>query len=199
MALETLHMALYLAVFAALHSTLASLPAKRFFRKKIGPRLDVWYMPAFSIIAVITVLPLVYMVVKSPGEVIYIVPWPWIGALFLLQGLVGLWSLRAFIDAPHRFLISAQLAIPGQTGFQSLKVRGIYCFIRDPFLLSGLLLMWLTPFMTWNMAVLYSIASIYLILGSLHWERRLSAQFKDEYLDYQKRVPRVIPRGRRCK
>ncbi|TFH04517.1 MAG: isoprenylcysteine carboxylmethyltransferase family protein, partial [Methanosarcina sp.] len=74
-----------------------------------------------------------------------------------------------------------------------LNIRGIYRWVRDPFLLTGLIIIWLTPFMTVNLLVIYILSTIYLYLGSLHWETRLVAQFGDEYREYQKRVHRIIP------
>ncbi|MDD4497107.1 MAG: isoprenylcysteine carboxylmethyltransferase family protein, partial [Methanosarcinaceae archaeon] len=65
--------------------------------------------------------------------------------------------------------------------------------VRDPFLLSGLIIIWLTPFMTVNLLVIYILTTIYLYLGSLHWEKRLTSQFGDEYREYRKRVHRIIP------
>jgi methanethiol S-methyltransferase len=58
--------------------------------------------------------------------------------------------------------------------------------------LSGLVIMLLTPFMTVNLLVIYFLTTIYLFLGSLYWERRLVAQFGDEYGEYQKRVNKLI-------
>ncbi|MCX6672416.1 MAG: hypothetical protein NTY37_01390 [Methanothrix sp.] len=37
------------------------------------------------------------------------------------------------------------------------------------------------------------IASVYLILGSLHWESRLLIQFGEDYVAYQNEVSRMIP------
>jgi len=34
------------------------------------------------------------------------------------------------------------------------------------------------------------LASVYLYPGSLPWETRLLAQFGEEYIDYQKKVPK---------
>jgi protein-S-isoprenylcysteine O-methyltransferase Ste14 len=80
-----------------------------------------------------------------------------------------------------------------------LQPRGLYCFVRDPFLLSGLMQIWLTPFMTSNLLLIYILTSVYLYLGSLHWEKRLLVQFGKEYEDYRKKMPRIIPwKGRRC-
>ena len=59
--------------------------------------------------------------------------------------------------------------------------------------------MLMTPFMTTKLLVTYLLAFVYLYLGSLHWETRLLAQFGKEYVDYQKKVPRMIPwKGSQC-
>jgi protein-S-isoprenylcysteine O-methyltransferase Ste14 len=186
-------MALYLIGFAALHSLLASLRAKTMARRLIGSMVDPWYPMFFSVVAFITILPLIAMLILFPGRVLYVVPSPWIWFFFLAQLLVGIGSLRAFLDAPHRFLIRAQLTGPHGPDRLQLGIKGIYCWIRDPFLLSGLLLIWLTPFMTENLLLVYLITTVYLFLGSLHWESRLQAQFGEAYVAYQRKVPRIIP------
>lgn len=191
----SLYVALYLVGFAALHSLLASLPAKKMARRHFGSMVDPWYPVLFSSIAIITILPLVALLILSPSPVLYVVSKPLIWFFFLAQLLIGLASLKAFLDAPHRFLIRAQLTKPQSPDAFALGIKGIYCWIRDPFLLSGLLLIWLTPFMTENLLLVYLIASIYLFLGSLHWESRLLAQFGEEYAAYKNEVPRIIPWG----
>ena len=185
--------ALYLIGFAALHSLLASLRAKTVTRGLMGSKVDPWYPIFFSVVAVITILPLIAMLILFPGRVLYVIPPPLIWLFFLAQLLVGIGSLRAFLDAPHRFLIRAQLTDTRSSAELQLGIKGIYCWIRDPFLLSGLLLIWLTPFMTENLLLVYIIITIYLFLGSLHWESRLLAQFGEAYVLYQTKVPRIIP------
>jgi methanethiol S-methyltransferase len=189
----SLYAALYLVGFAALHSLLASLPAKKMARRHFGSRVDPWYPVLFSAIAVITILPLAAMLILRPGPLLYVVPRPWIWLFLLAQLLIGLASLRTFLDAPHRFLIRAQLARPESPEAFSLGIKGIYCWIRDPFLLSGLLLFWLTPIMTENLLPVYLLATVYLVLGSLHWEKRLLCQFGEEYAAYRTEVARIIP------
>ncbi|MDM7918394.1 MAG: hypothetical protein QUS12_04425, partial [Methanosarcina sp.] len=49
------------------------------------------------------------------------------------------------------------------------------------------------PFMTVNLLIIYLLTTVYLFLGSLHWETRLVAQFGDEYREYQKKVHRMVP------
>jgi protein-S-isoprenylcysteine O-methyltransferase Ste14 len=146
----SLIIALYLVGFAALHSLLASLRAKTMARRLIGSMVDPWYPMFFSVVAFITIFPLISMLIFFPGRVLYVVPSPWIWLFFLAQLLVGIGSMRAFLDAPHRFLIRAQLTGPHGPDRLPVGIKGLYCWIRDPFLLSGLLLIWLTPFMTEN-------------------------------------------------
>jgi protein-S-isoprenylcysteine O-methyltransferase Ste14 len=191
------YVALYLVGFAALHSLLASLPAKKMARRHFGSMVDPWYPVLFSSIAVITILPFVALLIQSTSPVLYVVPQPWIWLFFLAQLLIGLASLRTFLDAPHRFLIRAQLAKPHSPEAFALGIKGIYCWIRDPFLLSGLLLIWLTPIMTENLWLVYLLTSVYLFMGSFHWERRLLSQFGEEYAAYQREISRLIPRQNR--
>lgn len=194
---SALLLALYLIAFAAVHSLMASLPFKRRAAKILGSRIDPWYPAIFSASAFVMVLPLVYLVYLFPGKILYVVPSPWRWTMVAGQILAGLLSVRAFVDAPHRFRVSLQLAGPRAAGAEALEPQGVYRWIRDPFLLSGFLIIWLTPFMTTNILILYAAVTVYLYLGSLHWERRLLAQFGDEYRSYQKRVPRAVPwRGR---
>jgi protein-S-isoprenylcysteine O-methyltransferase Ste14 len=189
--------ATYLIGFAALHSLMASLKAKRVSRRLFGSKVDLLYSAVFITMAAVTALPLfamlILMTIVDNDSVLYIIPTPWIWFFFLAQLLVGLVSLKAFLDAPHRFLIRAQLTGPHSSDAFPLGIKGIYCRIRDPFLLSGLMIIWLTPFMTVNLLLIYIITSAYLFLGSLHWESRLQAQFGEAYKAYQRKVPRMIP------
>ena len=189
----SLYPVIYLIGFAALHSFLASLPAKRIAKAHFGSKVDPWYPIFFSAVAAITILPLAVILFFFPGQLIYILPSPWIWLAFAAQMVVGLASLRAFLDAPHRFLIRAQLGEGHSPGEFALGIRGIYCWIRDPFLLSGFLLIWLTPFMTENLLLVYLLTTAYLFMGSVHWESRLIKQFGQEYINYQKEVRRMIP------
>lgn len=182
-----------LVAFAAIHSLTASLPFKRLLVRGLGSRADRLYLPAYSFIAVLTILPLIYLLYKSPGRILYRIPSPWRWLMVSGQLIAALIAPRAFRDAPHRFKISSQLSAPQTPEAGSLNIRGIYRWIRDPFLLSGLVLIWFTPIMTVNLLIIYLLTTIYLFLGSLHWETRLVAQFGDEYREYQKRVHRIIP------
>lgn len=192
---STIILVFCLVAFAAIHSFMASLPFKRRLLQILGSRADTLYMPVFSLIAVLTILPLVYLLIKNPGPVLYIIPSPRRWLMVGGQLIAAIVAPRAMLDAPHRFKIRSQLAAPKTPEAGPLNIRGIYRWVRDPFLLTGLIIIWLTPFMTVNLLVIYILSTIYLYLGSLHWETRLVAQFGDEYREYQKRVHRIIPKS----
>ena len=182
-----------LVAFAFIHSLTASLPFKRFVMRVAGPKAETLYLPAYSLTAMLTILPLVYQLYKNPGRVLYKIPSSWRWLMVGGQLIAGMLAPIAFRSAPHRFKIHSQLSGPQASEADSLKIRGIYRWVRDPFLLSGLVTICLTPIMTVNLLVIYLLTTIYLYLGSLHWETRLVAQFGDEYREYQKRVHRIIP------
>ena len=187
----------YFVAFAAIHSLLADRQFKIFIGHFFGQEMDRWYMKFFILIAAITIIPLILMMILFPGKKLYVVHSPWRWLMFLGQILAGLGIILGFKDANPRFSISQQLGKAEEV--EPLRNRGIYCFVRDPFLLSGLVSMWLTPFMTTRLFVIYILTSVYLYLGSLHWESRLLAQFGKEYKNYQTKVPRMIPWKRnRC-
>ncbi|MBN2487771.1 MAG: isoprenylcysteine carboxylmethyltransferase family protein [Methanosarcinaceae archaeon] len=194
---STIILVLCLVAFAAIHSLMASLPFKRLIIRVLGSRADILYMPVFSLIAVLTILPLAYLLYKNPGPVLYIVPSPWRWLMVGGQLVAAIVAPRALLDAPHRFRIRSQLSAPKTPEAGPLNIRGIYRWVRDPFLLSGLVMIWLTPFMTVNLLVIYLLITIYLYMGSLHWETRLVSQFGDEYREYQRRVHRIIPKSGR--
>lgn len=186
-----------LVAFAAIHSLMASLSFKRLIIRFLGSKADILYMPVFSLIALLTILPLAYLLYKNPGPVLYIVPSPWRWLMIGGQLVAAIVAPRALLDAPHRFKIRSQLSAPKTPEAGPLNIRGIYRWVRDPFLLSGLVIIWLTPFMTVNLLVIYLLTTIYLYMGSLHWEKRLVSQFGDEYREYQRGVHRIIPKSER--
>lgn len=193
MVLSTIISVFSLAAFAVIHSLTASLPFKRLILRIAGPRAETLYLPVYSLITVLTILPLVYLLYKNPGRILYKIRSPWRWLMVGGQLIAAIIAPRAFQDAPHRFKIRSQLSAPRTPEAGSLNIRGIYRWVRDPFLLSGLVMIWLTPIMTGNLLVIYLLTTIYLFLGSLHWETRLVAQFGNEYREYQKRVNRIIP------
>lgn len=187
---STLILALYLVGFAGLHSLLASLWLKRRARRAFGPGGMRWYRLFFTLVAVVTLLPLARLFYLHPGEVLYSVPSPWFWMMVAVQAAAAIGLAKTFLAAgPLRFL---GIRPDSGDGKGRLIVRGIYCRTRNPLFLFALLVLWLAPIMTDNLLVLIIIATVYLILGSIHEERILAEKFGAAFLEYRDKVPRFI-------
>ncbi|WP_332882060.1 hypothetical protein [Methanosarcina horonobensis] len=82
-----------LFAFAVIHSLTASLPFKRLVMRVAGPKAETLYLPAYSLIAGLTILPLVYQLYKNPGRILYKVPSPWRWLMVGGQLIAGTLSL----------------------------------------------------------------------------------------------------------
>ena len=188
----------YFVVWAVVHSLLASLRFKGWTRRQLGAGVDRWYRLAYVVFATITSLPLLLMVGLLPDRTLYVIasPWRWLmagGQVAALAGMAG----AVLQTGPSYFLGLSQLFGRQATG-SSLQVRGFYCWVRHPLYLFAILFLWLTPGMTVNLLTFYGLMTLYFIAGSVHEERRLVAEFGAAYRDYQRQVPRLIPRRGRC-
>ncbi|MBL9161732.1 MAG: hypothetical protein JNL18_03215 [Planctomycetaceae bacterium] len=67
--------------------------------------------------------------------------------------------------------------------------KGAYRWMRHPVYLSFAGLIWFTPLMTLDHALLTAVWSIYLAVGSYLKDERLAFYMGDEYRQYQQRVP----------
>jgi protein-S-isoprenylcysteine O-methyltransferase Ste14 len=186
--------------YSVLHSLLASRRVKRAVRQALdsispgGRMADRFYRLFFNLVGILTLLPVLYLVARFPGEVLYSLRSAW---LFLALGIQVLGVVLLLIGVaqtdPWHFLGVRQIVEPGVEEHQDLVVRGLYRIVRHPLYFAGLLFLWATPVMTTGILAFNLAASAYLYVGSLFEERRLVAAFGQTYRDYQKRVPRLIP------
>jgi protein-S-isoprenylcysteine O-methyltransferase Ste14 len=190
MLLSIITLIVYFAVWAAVHSVMASYAAKQWARRLFGPD-DRWYRLCYNIIAVVTAGPLVMLILYLPDAALYVVPAPWRWLMWGIEGLALLAMAVALLQTGLRSFLG--LARPNQTPGR-LHVRGFYCWVRHPLYSLGMLVIWLWPMMTVNFLTTIICFSIYLYVGSLFEERRLVAEFGDAYRAYQSQVPRFLPR-----
>ncbi|HWQ18972.1 MAG TPA: isoprenylcysteine carboxylmethyltransferase family protein [Methanotrichaceae archaeon] len=185
-------LALCFVIFAALHSLLADMRAKSLVRRTFGPSSDHWYRPAYVAISFLTLIPVAYLLASAPQRVLYKVSAPLSWLMMALQALSALALLGALMQTG----LMDFLGIKPRIGPGRLITGGFYCHLRNPLFFFGMTFIWLTPFMTDMMLVLYSLITIYFYVGALHEERSLLAEFGAEYAEYRRRIPMFIPRLR---
>ncbi|QDV17503.1 NnrU protein [Gimesia panareensis] len=72
---------------------------------------------------------------------------------------------------------------------REFQPRSLYCCMRHPVYLSFMGLLWFTPLMTLDHAILTGIWTAYIFVGSYLKDERLSYYIGKPYRDYQARVP----------
>lgn len=181
-------------IFGFVHSGMSSISFKRQFIKKYGDEADSLFPSFYSAISILSIAPLVYFIFKKPGKLLYKIRAPWIFITLLIQAICAIIMYLGYMNRLDTSKITLHVTPAKSFNSVNLYVRSIYKWIRDPLLLTGLIIMWLTPFMTVNMVVAYITATAYLFVNSLLVERKLIYQFGDQFLEYKKYVPHIIPR-----
>jgi protein-S-isoprenylcysteine O-methyltransferase Ste14 len=105
----------------------------------------------------------------------------WVGQFYALS-LMGFGYQTGFI--PWWYWMHGQAPPPRQ-----FKPRGAYLWMRHPVYLSFLGLVWFTPYMTIDRAVLTAVWTVYIFVGSWLKDRRLAFYMGQSYRQYQAQVP----------
>ena len=199
------------AIWAGIHSLLASRRAKDASARVAGARSrDGLYRVAYNVQSVVTVALAARRLARLPDRGLYEVgpPWSWlfragqVGSLGVLfsgvrvvgvlefAGIVPLW--KALTDRESRPEPEAQGPPMGADG--EMETSGAFRFTRHPGNLGamGFFLLW--PRMTMNRATLAALAALYVVLGSMHEERRLRMAYGEAFERYRRKVPFLIPR-----
>jgi protein-S-isoprenylcysteine O-methyltransferase Ste14 len=124
---------------------------------------------------------------------------PWI-LLTILGQIVGAVIIVFGIEQAGAlsFLGIRQLAASEQNSGESEFINvGLYRWVRHPLYTGGLIVIWLAPSMTVNLFTLFLTLTVYLVVGARFEEERLIQEFGEVYMQYQKRVPMLVPLPRR--
>ena len=193
--------------FGLLHSWLASRMAKVAARRVFGERTaNGWYRLAYNALAVVSIAPSLVLLVTLPDRELYRFAGPWDVAAFGIQAvaLAGLVYSIYQLDVWHfsglrqaiGWLNRTEVYSDDDTSASRLVVDGLHRYVRHPLYTTSLIVLWLVSPMTANRLSFMLGATVYFCVGSIFEERKLVAEFGEAYRDYQRRVPRLIPRIR---
>jgi len=189
--------------FAFLHSILARRKVKGFILKKF-PRLSAFYRIIYVIIAVATLALWWWYIPEMPAK-LYIVPTPvcWLFRLIQLCALYGFYTaLRnsntgTFLGIRQIKKYMTDGTLPDdydEYSNESLHSAGLYRYMRHPLYTFSILFMMANPVMSIKWAYMVLLFTLYFWIGSYFEERGLIRKFGESYKQYQKKVPRFIPR-----
>jgi protein-S-isoprenylcysteine O-methyltransferase Ste14 len=180
--------------YSIVHSILAARRVKAWVQNRFGPSGHRYYRLIYNLVGGVSFLPILALLTAFPGDEVYRWSRSWLylailmqllGVMVIIVGLLqtGVWSF---------FGLSWMLGKPN-SGADRLITKGLYRWMRHPLYTGGLLLLWFIPIMTTSLLALNLAATLYLYIGSIFEERRLLAAFGEEYRQYQRQVPRMIP------
>jgi len=195
--------------FALIHSITVSHRFKRLCRKMFGVDfMRVWYRFLYTVVSGVTAAIAVYFIMQVPDRVLWEPPaWlRWLlhgvqlaGFLFGAQAFQYLdkWEFMGFRQV-WRYLTSKEVAgnLEGLTD-RELVTTGVYGIVRHPLYVAGLVIFTFSPRITVNGLIITVLADLYFLFGMFIEERRFLRIFGDQYREYMKRVPRMVPRLRR--
>ena len=119
----------------------------------------------------------------------------WLSRAIFFLGIAGIawgvYALRSF-DPFGRAAIRAHL------GGKSLRppqfmVRGPYLWVRHPLYFFVLVLMWSCPVVTADRLLFNSLWTVWIFVGAALEEKDLVADIGDDYREYQRKVPMLVP------
>ena len=197
-------------VLAAIHSLLASKPAKDLARRIVGPRYrNGLYRVAFNAKSVLFLAWATWWFLRLPDREIYRVrmPWSWLfragqvaslGVLLSAVRVIGVLDF-AGISQLRSLLVGLDPNPEPEAQGPPLGADGRmvtaqpFSLTRHPSNLGALGVFLLFPRMTTNRLTLLIVVALYVVLGSLHEERRLRAAYGEPFERYRQGVPFLVP------
>lgn len=195
--MEYFLLALLWTVWCSLHSLLISERVIRYLKQRLGDRYRFTRI-VFNVFAFLSLVPvLAYSHTLSVDPFIR-----WEGAWRLVQiSMVGC-SLWLFVSGAREYDLRQLLGIrqivehesaKGLTRSGGIDTAGILGRVRHPWYSGGILIIWSRNI---DAAALVAnlVLTVYLVTGTLLEERKLVSEFGEEYVEYQRKVPMLIPR-----
>jgi len=189
------------ASWAILHSLTASTQFKIKVRAWLGERVYAGlYRLAYNIISLITFAPVLYLGAAIIPDIplwTYSQSIRWLllsvqfaAAIGFMISLIQTDLLRfAGIGQFIRYIMGKPDINPRPT----FVTGGFHRYVRHPIYAFGIVILWLSPIVTWQTLALNVASTFYFWIGSYYEERKMAETFGDLYLQYQQQVPRLNP------
>ena len=182
---------IYTAAYCVIHSVLAD----DYLMSRIYRRW--WYRFFYIVQSVLLLIPLLYFYVNADSSYVFNPPLVFKIILYSFSAaglLFGLYAASSY-DNMH-FLGLKQLRERNikqeQETYTEFTSKGALHFVRHPYYLTGLILLWSRPYQVRDI-VINIVFTIYFIAGAYNEERKLKRKFGSEYREYRNKVPMFIP------
>ncbi len=178
--------------YFALHSLLAATVVKAWIARR-WPKCAPGYRVAFNALAVVTLLPVLWLVHDTQSAWL----WQWRGAWAWLADVLALLALLCFFVSIRAYDMGEFFGLrqleKGDADVPVIfAVSPLHRFVRHPWYCIGLVLIWTRDM---NQPFLISALAItaYLFVGSKFEESKLVECYGETYRRYMAAVPGLIP------
>ncbi len=191
--MQELYLILAIAFYYFMHSVLAASSVKNQLYSFISPP---YYRLFFNAMAVLLLAPIVFIYIQNPKTFVF-APTALshgMGLLFLAIAALLLFVALSQYNLGE-FLGSKYLDPQKSKAPVQLQISGFNGLVRHPLYFATLIFVWAWFLKRATLAdLIIAIAtSLYLIIGIHFEEKKLLAEFGNDYLAYQKKVKKLIP------
>lgn len=187
----------FLALFAVQHTIMARRRFKAWWTRVVPPQIE---RSTFVLATCAILLPMFWQWRHIPGEL-----WSVGGATAtFLQGAsfvgFGIVLVASFLIDHFELFGLRQVVrhfLRRRPEGAVFRERSLYRVVRHPLMLGFLLAFWATPTMTMGHLFFAVMCTGYILVGIQIEERSLLAEHGDTYRDYRRRIPMLLPTGRR--
>jgi len=183
---------LSLLLWGAIHSILASLGFKSFLTTVFDKTLMRGYRLTYNAFALISFLPILYLVATLPNAPLYSVPAPVSYIMLLGQGMGLVLLIVGVLQTDTLSFVGLRPLFEEETS-GALVTSGLYSLVRHPLYTAGLMMLWFSPSVSVNSFTMYLGATIYILIGAYFEERKLLREFGQAYAAYKSKTPMLIP------
>lgn len=187
------------AIYAAVHSLLASHRVKEDIKKSFGD-LIAFYRLGYNLFAIFS-LYFIYELSPKPNLIIYDLPKPYDILILIPQfaALIGLlWSFKYICI--KEFLGISQIERYIQKKYSSdldedltLTIDGPFKYSRHPIYFFSIIFLLFRPTMDLFYLTFFLLIVAYFYIGAYYEEKKLVRIFGEVYSRYQKSVPQIFP------
>ncbi|MCS7053184.1 MAG: isoprenylcysteine carboxylmethyltransferase family protein [Ignavibacterium sp.] len=192
---------LLISLFGISHSILASLWVKQKLKNILKEKIA-FYRLSYNLISILSLIIILYFLPED-NRIIYRIqkPYSYLMLIPFLFGIYGVYISSKYFSVKE-FLGISQIERYFNKNYSSdelderltLRIDGPYRFSRHPIYFFSIIILLSIPVMTVSRLTLVICFIIYFYIGSIYEEKKLVKIFGQQYINYQKEVPRIFPK-----
>jgi protein-S-isoprenylcysteine O-methyltransferase Ste14 len=197
--IDVLIISLLFAVYAWIHTVLASHRFKESIKKNFG-NIIAFYRLGYNLFAIVSLF-LIYELSPKPHVIIYDLPKPYDVLILIPQftALIGIfWSfkyicIREFIGINQIERYMQKMYSSDLDEDLTLTIGGPYKYSRHPVYFFSIMFLLFRPTMDLFYLTFFLLIVAYFYIGSYYEEKKMVKSFGEIYTNYQKSVSQIFP------